>query len=221
MKSTSLVVIGFFLYTQNAFCAQNDDLFNPNPMADDVIMQMPCDFRMVFRKVYTSDNKADKLNYFEFNDGDENTSSPLTQSKYKCRVQGAFHDEKGYFMLVSKYELMSAQYLALSSSNCPILSKKATKPAVNISYKDFANAASVYSAFLQKQSNVPSDGKQKAFASLPSNCEWSFASRGGLLVSKDNLENNTYTFKDGLENYAWYQCSSSANGKLQLPGLKK
>lgn len=221
MKIVPLVVISLFLYIPNVFCAQREDLFNPNPDADDVILQMPCNFKMVFRKVYTSNNNSDKFNYFEFNDGDENTLSPLTQSKYKCRVQGAFHDEKGYFMLISKYELMSAQYLALSSSTCPILSKKAFLPAVNLSYKDFSSAASLYSNFLQKQNNVPSEDKQKAFVSLPANCEWSFAARGGLLVSKDNLENSRFTFKDGLEHYAWFSGSSSANGKLQLPGLKK
>ena len=222
-KLLNVAFVSAIIFVSLSFSVQaGDDLFNPHQSSDDVVLPMPCGYKMAFRKVYTSDNKASKLSYFEFNDGDTNSKNQLTQGKYKCRVQGSFHDQNGYYMLVSKYELMSAQYLALTTDKCPTnLDKKAILPAVNLTYLDFANAAAKYSFFLQKQKDVPGNGSQKAYASLPANCEWAFAMRGGLKVPKDVLESTSGSFKDGIEKYAWFNSSVSSNGNLQRPGLLK
>ncbi len=194
--------------------------FNPKPLDGDVFVSMPCDLSMVFRKVYTSKNTSNKLSDYSFIDGSENATS-ITQKQNQCYVQGSFKDENGYYYLISKYELNVAQYLALTQKKCPTLNLKSRFPVVNISYLDALNATQSYSMFMQKAKDVPVVDKVKAFAVLPSSCEWSFAQRGGLAVSKSELESEHSGIKGLIDDYAFYSSPTSANGKVQLPGLKK
>lgn len=114
------VIIGvgcsLVLGTGNAYAAAEKDsamFFNPNPQDDDVIVPMPCKGFMVFKKVYTSNE--DKLHDKGFSAGSNNADSLLTQAPNSRYIQGAFKDKQGYYYLIGKYELNSAQYDILSS----------------------------------------------------------------------------------------------------------
>ena len=87
---------------------KSDDLkkvkfYNPKPDPDDVIVSLPCDLKMAFRKVYTSTG-TDKLQDNTFVAGNASESS-LSQGAHLRHIQGGFKDDKGYYYLVSKYEL--------------------------------------------------------------------------------------------------------------------
>ena len=202
----------------------NKTVFNPHPMEDDLVLPLPCNnsaYSIVFRKVYTnSADDTDITNSFEFIDGSDEDARALTQSKRTCKVRGNFHDDKGYFFYISKYELTQGQYNAITQGKCKSSpSKMEALPIVNISYQEAIDAANKYSDFLQTIEQTPTFGNEKAYATLPYECYWSFAQRGGLLVSKTDLEMESSRLN--LKDYAWYSGADSSNEKLQLIGLKQ
>ncbi len=202
-------------------CSFALDYFNPKPMDDDVIVSMPCNFKMAFRKVYTS-IKEDKVQDASFKAGSADNPSPMSQNINQRYVQGGFQDKTGYYYLISKYELMRFQYDALKNPDkCPAVNKKSSLPAVNITYFDLLEVSRNYSLYLQKAQDTPTVEKEKAYVRLPTDSEWEFAQRGGLEVSTSEfLDNLPPVGENGLSDYAWYQGPNSSNGKLQLPGLK-
>lgn len=201
--------------------ATEQNFFNPHIDKEDVVLSMPCDRSMVFRKVYTS-NSPEKTKDKKFYAGSVQSSSPFSQNPSVRYVQGAFKDDKGYYFLMAKYELMLGQYETLmDSEKCSKANIKSRLPAVNISYFDAMMAAHNYSLFLQNLKDVISVEGKKAYARLPSDDEWEFAARGGNAVTQSQFEANLPPMDGDISDYAWYQSSQSANGKIQLTGLKK
>ncbi len=203
-------------------------VFNPHPMADDLILPLPCenpDYFIVFRKVYTHlPEQKDLTLSLNFKDGSSEAQNSSVQSERQCKVRGNFKDEKGYFFYLSKYELTAAQFESISKGKCKDKVKNTDALAVsNISIDEAKEAARRYSDFLQTSIKVPLSGNEKAFASLPYECYWSFALRGGLAVSSDELESDRpYTDKNtSVNDYAWGYGADSSNGKVQRIGLKK
>ena len=143
--SLVLASIGSLALTNSAIADEVNEIYNPNPQKDDVVLSMPCDGIMVFRKVYTS-NDPKKIKDKKYNAGTAQNESPMGQNPNKRYVQGSFYDKNGYYFLMSKYELMKGQYDALTdSSKCKAPNKMARLPAVKVSYFDFINAANAYS----------------------------------------------------------------------------
>lgn len=199
-----------------------EDLYNPNPLADDVTVSMPCNAKMVFRKVYTSTSDM-KVKDRAFNAGSADSSSPMSQAPSRRFVQGAFYDSKGYYFLIAKYELMKGQYEALiSSDKCQSQNRLSRLPAVKISYFDALKAANAYSIYLLNAQDTPKNGSVKAYARLATDDEWEYACRGGSAVTQSEFESDRPPMEnDDISLYAWHQGAQSSNGKLQLAGLKK
>lgn len=211
------------VFAKTASAKSTYELFNPNPDKSDVILSMPCDGIMVFKKVYTS-NDTRKVKDKTFVAGILDTTSPMTQATNTRYIQGAFKDKKGYFYLIGKYELLKGQYdiLTAKDGKCPTLNKMSRLPAVKISYFDAINAADAFSRFIFTSKDLKKLDIASAYARLATDEEWEFAARGGNLVTQSEFDAKLPPMKDGeLSDYAWYQGSSSANGKLQLAGLKK
>ena len=202
--------------------AISDDPFNPAPLDGDVIVSMPCDFKMVFRKVYTSP-EDEKLKDKRFEAGGEQSKSPMAQNPREYYVQGGFHDKGGFYYLMSKYELSQLQYEALTADKCPDAgSKKLHLPVTNVSWFEMVEAGRRYSNSLQKAKDTPNVDGTPAYARLPTDNEWEFAERGGLEVSPSEFESSLPPVAvQSLRDYAWFQGSQSANGRLQLPGRLK
>lgn len=194
-------------------CRASDAPADPHPDAGDVTVSMPCNASMVFRKVYTGKGSHPSCIFRD---------QPYAANE--CAVRGNFEDEGGVYFLLAKYELSEYQYRVLTEKDCPVPSKQLELPAVGHSRDEFLQAASRYSAFLQKNSDTPSQGGVKGTVSLPSDCDWSFALRGGLKVAKEDLRKKDPGKAFGSQNlrdFAWYQGSESAAGRLQLPGRLK
>ena len=196
------------------------DLSNPKPADDDVIVPMPCDMSMIFRKVYTSYDK-NQIKDKSFMAGSQADSDILSESLNKRHIQGSFKDQKGYYYLMAKYELTQGQYEALTFDKCPKITKKSGLPATKISYFDAQNAAHLYSNFLQKSENVPTYGGFKAFARLPLDSEFEFALRGGIASSKAEFDAHLPPMQGDLNDYAVYQGPESANNKIWRIGSRK
>lgn len=226
--------------SSTAFAADSKDktaeTFNPKPAKDDVIVPMPCDGFMVFKKVYTGSES--KLQDKGFNAGSTNAEAMLSQSLNQRYVQGAFKDKEGYYFLISKYELNNAQYDLLSKydmgkGKCTP-KKYSIKDRIaknNISWFDAIEITRQYSAYLSsaeaksaKTGSVPlSSDKSSAFARLPTDSEWEFAARGGSHVTSSEFSADVFPFAQNktIANYAWYKASESASdGKVRPIGLK-
>ena len=58
----SLLVASCFLPFSSSYGANpNEKIFNPHPSKDDVVINLPCDQIMVFKKIYTQIGKNKKI----------------------------------------------------------------------------------------------------------------------------------------------------------------
>lgn len=196
--------------------------YNPKPDPDDVIVSLPCDLKMAFRKVYTSTG-TDKLQDNTFVAGNASDSS-LSQGAHLRHIQGGFKDDKGYYYLVSKYELLKFQVEAIRNNGvCPKITPKNRIPITNISYFDAQDIARQMTLYIQGLGGTKNTLlQQDSFVRMLTDAEWEFAARGGLNVTKEQFSESIPAFNgEELRDIAWYQGPQSSNGRVQLPGLKK
>lgn len=222
-----------------AAASKVDATFDPHPTADDVLVPMPCNGVMVFKKVYTGN--SDKLKDKGFNAGSPNSESLVAQAPNHRYVQGGFHDSEGYYYLMSKYELNAAQYQLLTNyeqgkGKCTEqkYNVRDRMAQANISWFDAIELTRQYSYFLATNEAksaakaiggvVPTaaDGKTVAFARLPTDSEWEYAARGGNAVTSSQFSAEVFPLEGSIADYAWYKGQdSAADAKVRVIGLKK
>lgn len=193
--------------------------FNPKPMDDDVILPMPCDGAMAFRLVRTGtkaplEDRAIVL-------GAENSEQLFAEYATPNYIAGSFDKDGERYFLVAKYEVNQLQYQAVMNESCPKVELKMRLPANEVSWFDSVTFANKYSEWLLKNyaDKLPQEDHKKGFVRLPTNTEWEFVARGGVLVSEAEFRDRTFPVPEGMTKYIW--SSKNANGKLQLVGLLK
>lgn len=217
--SLSLIGLGYSCAVQATW---DEKLWNPKPLADDVILPMPCDGAMAFRKIAIPQNKP--LEDYNITLGQEGDEWGYVEQSRQEHIAGSFPDQKnkGRYYLMAKYELSDLQFRALSGE-CPKADMKGRLPKVNIGWMDAMAFANQYNLWLRKEklASLPKDDGQPGFLRLPTETEWEFAARGGLAVSPSEFRDQHFPMPDGLNGYVWFAGAQSANGKLQLTGLLK
>lgn len=202
----------------------DEKYFNPKPAKDDVILPMPCDGAMAFRKVYVP--VAGPLDDYAIQVGQESDDWGYIEQSRPAFIAGSFAGDAkktSRYYLMAKYELNMMQYQALTKEACPTPTQALREPATGISWFDAMQASNLYNIWLRKNvpDALPREDKVAGFVRLPTEVEWEFAARGGLEVDKATFIDTRYPMPDELKSYEWFGGTQSANNKRQLVGLLK
>lgn len=198
------------------------ELFNPQPLPDDVVLPVPCGGAMAFRKVTVpSDGPlADRLIQIGGTDAERGYS----EGARPAHIAGNFGDGKDTkYFLMGKYEVTQLQYQAVTAATCPKPGPDARMPQTEVSWVDAVVFADRYNLWLRKNAlaKLPKEENEAGFARLPTEVEWEFAARGGIAVSASEFADRTFPMPDGMAAHLWFSGPQSANGKMQRIGLLK
>lgn len=204
-----------------------EKFFNKKPAEDDVIIPIPCDGAMVFRKVTIP--LSQPLEDYSITLGRDNDEWGFAEYSRPEHIAGSFPvtdknaKSTGRYYLVAKYELTELQYLAITDEKCPKPSQKLLLPKVSITWVEAMNVADKLNTWLRTNHPdvLPTDDGQLGFIRLPTETEWEFAARGGLAVTASEFRENLPPMKSDATDYMWYAGPQSSNGKLALVGLKE
>lgn len=216
----SAVIASLTLVLSWPLLAWETQYYNPKPSADDVILPMPCQGSMVFKKIATP--TTEPLDDVKVILGSDNRELGFAEYATPNYIAGSFADKgKQRYFLLAKYELTQLQYQAVMSETCPAPALNLLLPVTNISWFDAIAFTNNYNQWLLKNSaaDLPKVENELGYVRLPTNSEWEYAARGGSKVSDSEFRDNLFPMPEGhLAQYAWFSGAKSANGKLQVIG---
>ncbi|WP_164855519.1 formylglycine-generating enzyme family protein [Bordetella avium] len=228
-KAALLLILSAFAGAAGAAPKWEERYYNPKPAKDDVVLPLPCEGALVFRKIVVP--AAGPLDDLPINVGQESENFAFLEQRRIAHIAGSFTEQgsKARYYLMAKYELTQQQYQALqtltgeAAKSCPTPSRNGMLPLSDIGWFDAAQLAHLYNIWLRKQQKnvLPKEDGVSGFVRLPTEIEWEFAARGGINVDAAAFAEARYPMPEGIVDHEWYAGAQSANGKAQPVGLLK
>lgn len=196
--------------------------YNPKPLPDDVVLPMPCGGAMTFRKVTIPVEKP--MDDHPLTLGSDASEWGFLESVLDTHIAGSFASGQasvGRYYLMGKYEVSELQYAAVMTENCPKPDTPLRRPRTSVSWFDAVEFADRYTRWLLKDHPraLPSEDGTPGFLRLPTEVEWSFATRGGLKVSPSEFQERVFPMAGPMSEYVWFAGPQSSNGSLRPIGL--
>ncbi len=200
-----------------------DDSWNPRPLPDDLVLPLPCNGAIAFRPVPTpvgSGNLSDRPAVLGQADPETDYSESLRQTFLLGPFRGG-HPAAPPRYYLGKYEITRDQYTAITATTCPALPTTGGRvPQTEVAWHEAVDFTVKLSTWLTRNArdSLPTHDDARAFVRLPTEDEWEFAARGGAAVSEADFSARTFPMQEGLQRYAWFQGSRSADNRIRPVG---
>jgi len=217
---------------------------NPRPDKGDIVLAMPNDSVMVFRKVQVPGQGywGDEEQIIQMGDA----SGGIFEGLQRTQISGSFSDEEGQGQAIylAKYELTKGQFAAVMGLGTLIeasadpeaprlaqlegraLQEALMVPLSFVSYHDIQEFIRRYNQWLfapehpERLDNMPHIEGIPGFIRLPSEEEWEFTVRGGLPALEGGTFNDRLPFAlQRINEHAWHL--GNASHRVRPIGLRQ